>query len=98
MKVKITGFIHWYKPSYHDTPSYGFYESDMSSISPDYVPMFEHSFEVEIPDNFDPTPLQIAALRKHKEKILADAHVQANNLEEQIQRLLCLEHKPEPVL
>ena len=94
MKVTIKGIIHYRKRPL-DEPKYVFYECNMSDCGPHYVPMFEHQFDVEIPDNFDPTPKMIAALKAAKQKILADANVKANNIDEQIQKLLCIEHRPE---
>ena len=52
-----------------------------------------HSFEVEIPDDFDPNPAKIATLRAEKQRIQAEAHVKAENIEMQIQELLCIENK-----
>jgi len=95
MRVTIKGIIHWRKYPWKDETEYIFNEFDMSDCGPHYVPMFEHQFEVEIPDDFDPTPQMIAALKAEKRKILADANVKANNIDEQIQKLLCIEHKPE---
>ncbi len=96
MKVTITGFIYWHKYSWEDTPAYWHIQSEsMGGVDPDYSLVMPHDFEVDIPDDFDPIPGRIDSMRKVKDKILADAQVQANNIEEQIQRLLCIEYKPE---
>jgi hypothetical protein len=93
MKVKIEAFVMWHKYEWENEPKYNLSACDMSDCGPEYSLVGKQSFEVEIPDNFDPTPAQIEGLKKKKQEILATAQVQANNIEEQIQRLLCIEHK-----
>jgi hypothetical protein len=95
MKVTVKGFLHWHKYEWAKDPSYQIWRSDMSDTSPDYVCLGEREFEVEVPDDFDPRPSQISALRAYKQKILAETQAKVDNIEEQIQRLLCLEYKPE---
>lgn len=97
MKTTISGFIVWHKYGWEETPSYEFCMNDMKGRGPEWVVIATHEFEVEIPDDFDPRPKQIAALREAKQAVFADAQEKANNIEEQIQRLLCLEHKPEVI-
>ena len=94
MKTKIKAFLHWHKYSWQTTPEYQLRHVDMSGRSPEYVLISEHEFELDIPDNFDPRPQQIKALREEKQKILADATAKATNIEEQIQTLLSLDCKP----
>lgn len=93
MKVKIKGFVHWHKYEWDSEPQYAIWRCDMSDNGPEYVCIGEREFETEIPDDFDPRPSQISALRKAKQEILADAQLKVNNIEEQIQSLLCIEHK-----
>lgn len=50
--------------------------------------------DVDVPDDFDPVPAQVGALRAKKQEILAEASVKAANIDEQISRLTCIEHKP----
>lgn len=94
MKVKIKGIIHWQCYEW-DEPKYALWSTDMSSAGPQYVPIQPHEFEVDIPDDFDPRPKQVEALRQKKKEVLAAAQEKVNNLEDQIQRLLCIEFKPE---
>jgi hypothetical protein len=95
MKVTVKAFLHWHKYEWEDKFSFEFWRCDMSVNGPDYVCLGEREFEVEIPDDFDPRPHQIAALREAKQRVLAEAQAKANNIDDQIQRLLCLEFKPE---
>ncbi|QHP55043.1 hypothetical protein EH203_15070 [Pectobacterium carotovorum subsp. carotovorum] len=55
-----------------------------------------HTVIVPIPQISDSelTNHQIAALKNQQQKIIADAQIQASQLEDKIQRLLCIEHKP----
>jgi len=55
------------------------------------VVLMEHSFYVEVPDNFDPRPGQVAALKAKKEKVQAEFSKRVMELDEQINSLLALE-------
>lgn len=91
MKITAKGVLHWHEGDFT------IFRTAMSSCGPNYVPIREVECEFEIPDDFDPRPKQIEALRDHKQKILAETNVKVNNIEEQIQALLAIEHKPEMV-
>jgi hypothetical protein len=95
MKVTVKSFLHWHKYDWEEKSSFQLWRSDMSRDGPDYVCLGEREFEVDVPDDFDPRPHQVAALREAKQRVLAEAQAKANNIEDQIQRLLCLEFKPE---
>lgn len=56
------------------------------------VPVREHSIEVDIPDDFDPRPQQIAALDAEIKKTRAEFAARINELQEQKSRLLAIEH------
>lgn len=70
MKITINGFIHYRAPLYGEDP-YSFLAWDMtdSEYAAGHVMVMPHSFEIEVPDDFDPTPQQIAALEKEKAKV-----------------------------
>jgi hypothetical protein len=89
--ITIEAFVTYEKWDWEDKPSYRIHADDMSTCGTAYVTIRKQAFMVEIPDDFDPRPLQIQALRKEKSKVLAEAEAKATNIEEQIQRLLCLE-------
>lgn len=95
MNVTVKGILHWTKQQWETDPQYQIFRCDMSDVSPEYIAIKPVNIELEIPDDFDPVPRQIEALKAKKQEILADAQFKANNIEEQIQRLLCIEHKPE---
>jgi len=50
---------------------------------------------MDVPEDFDLTTGQIDMLKTEKQKILAEAGLKAANIEDQIQRLLFIEHKGE---
>lgn len=94
MKVTDTVFIHWKKYAWEEQGSFRAMDMKMDA-TPEYVFIREEQITFEVPDDFDPIPDVIANMKAKKQEILADAQVKANNIEEQIQRLLCIEHKPE---
>lgn len=95
MKTTLKTFLHWHKYEWEDTPTYRLYYSDMTNAGTEYALIKEIDVDVEIPDNFDPTPQQIATLMAKKQEVLAEAQLMVNELDEQIQRLLAIEFKPE---
>ena len=98
MKVTIKGILHWEKNSWSENHSYGIYRHDMSDMSSEnthYAAIQPVEFEVEIPDDFDPRPGIVKGMRETKQRILAEAQVKANEIDEQIQQLLSIEYKPE---
>ena len=55
----------------------------------------EIDVEFDAPENFDPRPQMIVALKKQREEIQADAHLKLMKIDEAIQQLLALENKVE---
>lgn len=95
MKVTVKGYIYWHKYSWADAASFIFFGTDsMGDIDPNYALIQPHQFDVEIPDDFNPVPQQIQAMRTAQTAIRAKAEAQVTNIEESIQRLLCIEYKP----
>ncbi len=90
MKVKITAHIHYLKYSW-DTEgkfevfSFKFDDDDHRT----YVG--EQEIEVDVPDNYDPRAQQIAALEKHKQKVMADYQKMVTDINEKISKLQALE-------
>jgi hypothetical protein len=97
MKVTMKTMVFYYKSEYVQTPRYFMSDIPHHQHSPDFVMVREIEVEADIPDDFDPRPQQIAALRGQKEKLQAEAQLKINNIDEQIQKLLCLEYKPNAV-
>jgi len=89
MKVTIKGHITHTKYPWDDKPTYSFYPFDAADENT--VNVMEHEFEVEVPDNFDPRPGKIAALKEKKEKVQAEFSKRVMELDERINSLLALE-------
>jgi len=94
MKVKVKAYLMCTQNEWQDAPQFAFWPSDVSSVSLEHALVGVHELEVDVPDDFDPIPGRIDTLRKKKQEILAEAQAKANNIEDQIQRLLSLEYKP----
>ena len=91
MKVTVKANLHW-ENSKFEPPHYVFWQHRMPD-GPERVFISEHEYEVDVPDDFDPLPQVVAGLRERKQKILADSQLAANEIDDQIQRLLCIENK-----
>lgn len=94
MKVTVNGLLHWERDRLSSKePVFRIFSCDMTGTLPNVVMIKPVSVEVEIDDDFNPVPGLIEGLRKHQQEILAKAQVQSNNIEQQIQELLCIEYK-----
>ena len=91
MKVTIKGFITYKKDDWRDGDDYHFYKYDMSEHG--FVTVMPHEIEVEVPDNFDPRPQQVAALIAEKQKARAEFHAHVTEIDRKIQSLLAIEHE-----
>ena len=92
MKVTIKGFIHYCPPMYGIDGPYSFlgYDITGSEYAHGRVMVMPHELVVDIPDDFDPTPKQIAALEKEKENVRAAFNQRIAQLNEQIGKLQAL--------
>lgn len=99
MKVQMKGFIMASKSQRYDADKlkyvdhmiYLFSHYDSSKYSSEEVVVGEHTFEVEVPDNFDPREGLVANLEREKQKITADFQKRVTEINGQIQQLLALE-------
>ena len=67
-KHTISGFVVWEKWHYEDVGAFKFqgYKPNSKSEHYDCILVSEHSIEVEVPDDFNPTPGLIASLEEQK--------------------------------
>ena len=96
MKVTVKGFVFWKK---------GYQEEDVFELLPwdrrkwdetnndGRVFVKEHTTEIEVPDDFDPRPQQVAALIAEKQKARAEFLARVTEIDRQIQSLLAIEHE-----
>jgi hypothetical protein len=91
MKVKITAYIHYLKYSWDDEGKFEVFSFKFDDDdSRTYVG--EQEIEVDVPDNYDPRAQQIAALEKHKQKVMADFQRSVDGINEKISKLQALEY------
>lgn len=57
-----------------------------------YTFVCEQDIEMEVPDNYDPRAQQIAALEKHKQKVMADYQKTVIEINDRISKLTALEY------
>ena len=88
MKKQITGFIS-YKKDWRGNYAYHFHGVEMTEYG--YITVMPHSFEVDIPDDFDPRGKQVEQLQAEKKKAMADFQNRVTEIERKISELTCLE-------
>ena len=97
MKQVINGHIRHTTYPWQDQPHITFdtlMEGQSDPTDGEYtVTIRAHSITVDVPENFNPIPQKVAALMPKKQKIQADAHIEATKVEEQIQTLLALTYE-----
>lgn len=93
MKHTIEGYIKFEQYSWDDKPTYFFsmYENSESSDCCIRATVMKHSFEVDIPENFDPTPGAIAQLKAEKENLRANFAARVAEIDARINSLLAIE-------
>jgi hypothetical protein len=91
MKVEINGYVTCTQYSWDDKPTYSFHAFDPTPYDSNTVIVMKHGFEVEIPDNFDPRPGQVAALKAQRDKLEAEFSKRVMEINNKINSLLALE-------
>lgn len=91
MKVKTTIHIFYSKYSWEEKGEYlVFYAKVDDDESRTYVGQQE--IEIEVPDDYDPRAQKIAALEKHKKKVMADYQKTLMEINERISKLQAIEY------
>lgn len=94
-KHTINGFVTYTKEVWMDAPVIGFSTYDPSKYGAEsIVVVSEHSIEVEVPDDFNPVPGLVASLKAKKDAVRVEFAARINEIEDQISKLTCIEHKP----
>lgn len=91
MKVKIKAYVHHIQFPWQEKPSYELFSTVLKSVE-HYLCVSETpiEIEVEVPDNFDPRPQQIAALEEQKRKLQAEFAQSVAKIDEQIKKYLAI--------
>lgn len=100
MKVKTKAFVIYHANCglrKDGTPYISLLDFDGSKYNTDLVAIRHQEFEVEIPDDFDPRPKQIEALKAEARKVKAEAHKKITEIEDAISKLTAIEDKREVV-
>jgi hypothetical protein len=92
-KHTIKGFLYyvqyeWDAPNFSVTWSL---HAEMGKTDPNWTLIDSHDIEVEIPDNFDPRPAKLAALRKLKQDVKAEFAAKVVEIDRRINELLAIE-------
>ena len=95
MKHTITQamFVHAEKRYGEDGYKLALKICDMSQYGYVFLGEVEVSANYELPDDFNFTKCEIDLLRKEQKRILAESQKKVTEIEEQIQKMLCIEHK-----
>lgn len=95
MKIEAKGFLFW-KPTYGGQGEFELLPwdcRDWDERSRDgRIFVKEHATVIDVPDDFNPLPCQIAALEAQKQKARADFQRKVTEIDRQIQSLLAIEH------
>jgi len=91
MKVKTTVHIFYNQFSWQNEGDYTVYSCKLEdNESRTYVG--EQEIEIEVPDDYDPCAQKIAALEKHKLKVMADYQKTVTEINERISKLQAIEY------
>lgn len=91
MKVKATVHIHYSQYSWEEKGEFVVYSCQLEDAEHrTYVG--EQEIEIEVPDDYDPRAQKIAALEKHKLKIMGDYQKMVTEINERISKLKALEY------
>jgi len=91
MKVKKLVHIYFEKFSWEEQGKHAIYSFKVDN-SNDRIYINSQEIEIEVPDDFDPRPQQIAVLEAKKVKAMAEFHETVMQINEQISKLQALEY------
>lgn len=92
-KITNSFYVHAYKPYGENDHHLKLMAADMSEYGYICLGGIEVSVDYELPDDFNFTQCEIQLLRKEQKRILAESQKKVTEIEEQIQKMLCIEHK-----
>jgi hypothetical protein len=90
-KHTVNGALYLYTPerSYTDKPIYHF-NAERNLTSESFTKIVDHSFDIEIPEDFDPIPGQLAALNEKKRLLRLKLASELADLDDRISKLSAL--------
>lgn len=93
--ISIPGFVFMRTDPYAAArePSFGWAEPDFGSDTANYLSVCAAPLEFDLPDDFDPRAGQIDAIKKTKQKLMAEFSARCVEIERQISKLQAIEHE-----
>jgi hypothetical protein len=91
MKIKITVYVHQNQYSWQEAAEFSIHSFRMPDTE-HRTYICEQEIEVDIPDNYDPTAQQLAALQKEKEKAQEEFSKKVASINERISKLQAIEY------
>jgi hypothetical protein len=91
MKVKLTAHVYYNKYRWEDKGEYLLFYAKVDSTDT-MIYVNSQELEIEVPENFDPRPSQIAALEAQKQKARADYQATVNDINDRISKLQAIEY------
>ncbi len=92
MKIKANVYVYFQKYTWQDQGTYQVfsykYDDDENRTF-----VCDQEIEIEVPDNYDPTAQQIAALGAQKAKAMSDYNETVREINIRISKLQALEYK-----
>jgi hypothetical protein len=93
MKVKITGHVAFVKYSWESEGKYVLMAAPVTWADPSYTNVgVSVDVEVDIPDEFNPTAMQLSALKAQKLELLKKFDESVARINEQISKLQAIEY------
>ena len=90
MKVKATVHIHFSQWSWEEEGQFQVFSCKLDDAE-NRTYVGEQEIEIEVPDDYDPRAQKIAALEKHKQKVMADYHKTLTEINDRISKLQAIE-------
>jgi hypothetical protein len=91
MKVKTIAHIYFCKYAWQEKGEFSLFYAKVDDTET-MIYVNSQEVEIEVPDAFDPRALQIAALKKHKQKVMADYQKTVDQINDRISKLQALEY------
>lgn len=91
MKVKTTIHIYYSQFQWQEKGDYTVFSCKLED-NEHRTYIGDQEIEMDVPDNYDPRAQKIAALEKHKQKVMADYQMTVDQINDRISKLQALEY------
>jgi hypothetical protein len=91
----VKGYVTHEQTPYQSKPTISFYNFKPSAEYFQYVTIIrEHEIEVEVPDDFNPTPQMVAALEEQKRQLRLKLASDLATIDDRISKLSAIAYEP----